>query len=72
MSEWQPIETAPKDGTVVMFHVPGKATPVICRADDFWYGRNHAEDRGFAYWLDGATHWHPLLALPAPPQTAST
>jgi hypothetical protein len=61
---WRPIETAPRDGTVVLFHVPGKELPVICRADDYWYGRKD-DGTGFAYWLDGATHWQPR---PPPPE----
>lgn len=51
---WQPIETAPKDGTVVMFSIP-KKIPCIGRADDYWGG---------AHWLEKATHWQ---ALPSPP-----
>ena len=58
MSEWQPIESAPKDGTVVIFYVPHEInpSPVLCRADYFHNGQ--------AYWLKGATHWQPL---PDPP-----
>ena len=62
---WRPIETAPNDGTIVMFHVPGASKPHMGRADDFWYGRKDARSNGFAYWLDGATHWQPL---PEPPK----
>ena len=54
-AEWQPIETAPKDGTLVLFHVPGNR-PLMGRADDYW--------SGMAVYLDGVTHWHPT---PAPP-----
>lgn len=50
--DWRSIDSAPRDGTVVMFHVPGQYAPHMGRGDD-WHG-------GFAYWLKGATHWRPL------------
>ena len=53
---WRPIETAPRDGTVVLFHVPSERLPSMCRADDLL---------AKPYWLRGATHWMPL---PAPPK----
>jgi hypothetical protein len=58
---WQPIETAPQDGTVIMIHVTAKPNlpPYTCRADDYWNG---------AWWLETATHWMPL---PAPPARAA-
>lgn len=68
MSEWQPIETAPKDGTII----------------DLWVVELDCDDSGFrfadAYWLEGAwvddfeevdeaacriTHWMPR---PEPPK----
>ena len=53
---WQPIKTAPKDGTVILVYVPSATHPVICRADDLL---------AKPYWLAGASHWMPL---PEPPQ----
>jgi hypothetical protein len=53
---WRPIESAPRDGTLVMFYVPD-SKPVIARADDYTYSG--------AYWLHPATHWMPLPAPPA-------
>ena len=53
--EWQPIESAPKDGTVVFFYVPYGRERRVARADDYWSG---------AWWLVDATHWMPL---PPPP-----
>lgn len=64
MSEWQPIETVPDTGKVVMFLVPDRELPIMSRGDDYWL--NRVGGRGTAYWLDGATHWMPL---PAPPST---
>jgi len=52
---WQPIDTAPRDGTVVMFYAPVDDYQ-ISRADDYW---------GKAWWLENATHWMPLPAPPA-------
>jgi hypothetical protein len=68
---WQPLATAPKDGTVVMFHVPGERKPHMCRADDYWYMRK-PDGTGFAFWLDGATHWMPLPAPPPEPLVEGT
>lgn len=53
---WQAIETAPKDGTVVLFHVTGERYPLMCRGDDYWHR---------VHWLEGATHWMPLPPPPA-------
>lgn len=62
MSEWQPIETAPKDETLVLA-VNSKGTQRVCWwAHGGWvfyqkYAGPHSE-------LLGVTHWMPL---PAPP-----
>lgn len=60
---WLPIETAPKDGTIVAFYVPGKHVPHWCRADDLLAN---------PYWLKGATHWMPLPTPPYSSESAST
>lgn len=51
---WRPISEAPRDGTVVMFYIPGEQIK-FARSDDYHYG---------AYWLEKATHFMPL---PEPP-----
>lgn len=79
MSEWQPIETAPKDGTKVLIVNDEGAIDVagyieqwnerdewVRKAKDGDVYRTVREDRG--YWGTGTaycpTHWMPL---PAPP-----
>ena len=72
MTEWQPIETAPKDGTWILGYHP-KEWPIIC-----WYMvcitdpmGNHYEHEAW-HRMNGAgvsmfnspTHWMPL---PEPP-----
>jgi len=56
---WQPIESAPRDRTVVLFDVPSSKLPVMAPGDDYWYGRK-PDGTGFAYWLDHARGWMPL------------
>lgn len=70
MSDWQPIETAPKDGTPIKLLIP--YSPEIfpesdCTDRGFW----SAEDSCFRFDGDDGpddiqpTHWMPL---PEPPQ----
>lgn len=59
-SQWQPIETAPKDGTEILLFDRGQ----ICHG--YWGGDFHntflmVRGVGFA---DGATHWMPLPSAP--------
>ena len=69
--EWQPIETAPKDGTEIL--IVAKGYVAIAR----WKNINtdahplmawafHHEDDG-AYVLHGPSHWQPM---PLPPDAA--
>jgi len=62
-ARWQPIETAPKDGTIILladYRYPHR--PEI--SSGFWENRN---------WTDGSlelsplTHWQPL---PSPPESS--
>jgi hypothetical protein len=80
MSEWQPIETAPKDGTWVLLSGGGIdygwgggtiPTAVVGQYTDYLNGGTKKPHWQFA-WYDGGyygeylepTHWMPL---PAPP-----
>ena len=66
MSDWQPIETAPKDGTFILVATASGIVGEAWRyADD---GRHYwAQEHPSDYANNGpltATHWMPL---PAPP-----
>jgi hypothetical protein len=56
MSEWKPIETAPRDGArILVWPFGDNGTIKMIWSDDLL-------DK--PYWLDGVTHWMPL---PEPP-----
>jgi hypothetical protein len=71
MSDWQPIETAPKDGTFVMLWVGGDY-PAHCARFEIWKDGSAgwvASNHGGVWTcvqFGTATHWMPL---PAPPVT---
>jgi hypothetical protein len=62
---WQPIETAPNDGTSVLLFLPDRWGGVVTIAD---YDLDDWSDRGGSE-LITATHWMPL---PAPPETPAS
>ena len=68
MSDWQPIETAPKDGTVVFLYWPTMSITRYPAA-----GMHHGDEYGWEMYVDRdygeifPTHWMPL---PAPPEPA--
>jgi hypothetical protein len=64
MSEWQPIETAPKDGTDIIVSDSGELVSVafFCEDTEMWFdSMNH---NGYDHTVRNPTHWMPL---PAPP-----
>jgi hypothetical protein len=71
MSDWQPIATAPKDGTdVLLFAREGECAPSVYVgrwSTSAWYGAAWVayEHRSETEYLT-PTHWMPL---PAPPTT---
>ena len=60
---WQPIETAPKDGTVVDLLIDGKRTIDCCYEHNQWY-KVMEEGTRCILWSK-ITHWMPL---PKPPK----
>lgn len=63
MSDWQPIETAPRDGTIILAYDPA------CHPDVYTVRFEHehwaiADAEAFST-LTNPTHWMPL---PSPPE----
>ena len=78
MSEWQPIETAPKDGTTILLYRPdalpwGRVTPG--KWEEQKYHKRPAPFWEIWYKIGGAyesrtwepTHWMPLPEPPGSP-----
>ena len=67
--EWQPIETAPKDGTLVLLYAQGTLASGVYEAGDwyFWEGEIVDCEGRLNHWIKGfgPTHWMPL---PPPPK----
>lgn len=65
MSEWMPIETAPKDGQAVIYYfdMVGVHRGLYDATDDCFYGK-----QGFL--CGDVTHWMPDIGqeLPEPPK----
>ena len=67
MSAWQPIETAPKDGTSILVYGPDIRQPFymdVCAWPPNWEGKWPVAY--MAYAAGEPTHWMPL---PQPPLT---
>lgn len=74
--DWQPIESAPRDGTAIMVWPPSRPGTMTCAV---WANRRTPFARLWPYWqrldLSGhersraipPTHWAPLPAPPAEP-----
>jgi hypothetical protein len=72
MNDWQPIESAPKDGTEILLYIPGGDGVDETRTMDI--GRWREWNAGHWLWLmnggdgwGGCTHWQPLPAEPDSP-----
>lgn len=74
MSEWQPINTAPRDGTLIDIWATGRCPDCFweeCDGEDFMlsgWRQRYAESPGNSFSIDDLepTHWMPL---PQPPST---
>lgn len=70
MSNWQPMETAPKDGTQILVTRQGRYRLETWIA--YWYESEYISGKGwrtsdgeFIHWVEpDATHWHPLPPAP--------
>ncbi len=63
MSEWQPIETAPKDGSMVIVALLDALGGVAWVSNAVFVDRD-ARWSNKSFWLYQPTHWMPL---PEPP-----
>lgn len=68
MSEWQPIESAPKDGVEVLAYFEDGGCYVAACRDGVWIEGNYLNPKD-APELFTPTHWMPL---PDPPTTHPT
>jgi hypothetical protein len=73
MTDWQPIETAPKDGSLILLYFERVYGDSIEIAGWFPFGlqsKNRKEHRWRrSRWeevYDGPTHWMPLPSAPKP------
>lgn len=58
--KWQPIETAPKDGTQLLLTCVGWAEPVVAH-----WNAGAWDDGDYCDYMTGLTHWMPLPPPPA-------
>lgn len=63
MQGWQPMETAPKDGTEVL--VFSKYEDIVIAKWAEWGGRDGGWIVGMEYAVSSPTHW---MSLPEPPK----
>ncbi len=61
MSEWQPIETAPKDGTSILLYACERDVDVYSVVEGFTFEGDWLTQFGYV----DATHWMPLPPAPA-------
>lgn len=68
-AEWQPIETAPRDGTWVLVFHPGHQHGHVCSWDKIRRSWRLLGGCIFSGAGDEPTHWMPLPGPPPPPKT---
>lgn len=70
MTDWQPIEDAPKDGTWVLVYADGVQVVAKYVWDDNWHWATHLDNSNGlkVHQTCKPTHWMPLPAAPEPPK----
>ncbi len=75
MSEWQPIKTAPKDGTDILACEPVDGLymmSVCCWQDaEFWDPKNQRKKIRKGWMIAGADETYPTHWMPLPPPPSS-
>ncbi len=61
---WQPIETAPKDGTPIIAWNGDTKYPTLAQFKDGEWRGNHYGDREPYWYYADLKYWHPLPELP--------
>lgn len=66
MTDWRPIETAPRDGTAILVTAPDVECEVTIAY--FQRGRLYSifDGKPFGGWVTPTTHWMPLPKPPTP------
>ena len=69
MTDWQPIETAPRDGTEIMAVTIGSLVVIVRRHNNEWLSREwgtwRKKPKAYVYGDATLTHW---MLLPEPPK----
>lgn len=70
MSEWRPIESAPKDSTEILLHYKYYLGERDFIASGHWFNGKSEEDSTWehSYGFGDANHWMPLPPPPSPPE----
>jgi len=67
--EWQPIETAPKDGRgILLFYYPKQGMAFAFWADEAWFECSPCLGIEKVFDEVKPTHWMPLTPAPEPPK----
>jgi len=65
LMDWQPIETAPKDGTDILVFSSELSEQFVCKYDRKWvYAQSVAFEEKIFFIVENPTYWMPL---PKPP-----